>query len=400
MGRVALAFVSPTERGSCVTEYRNWSPWVRLKGEASENSELPGKLTAPCLRIVKALLVSLDDRRAAVLRAVVEEYIDTAQPVGSSHVAHAPGLSVSSATIRNDMVALEHDGYLHQPHTSAGRIPTEKGYRFFVDRLLGPSALETVRAEQVKEFFDRAHGELEQTLADASELLTKLTDYTALVVGAPAEQATIRSAQIVALHGSTAMVVVVLSSGAVNKHVVELAVSMSDVAIAGASAKLSMMLTGQSLGSLGSIAIDASTDIGQLIQSCVEGLRSDLPESDAIFVSGASRMATSFDAVETVRQVLSIVEQQYVMVSMMRQVLDTGIAVHSIDMGSEMGVSIGSEIGLQPLLSCSVIVAPITVEGERAGSVGVLGPTRMNYSQAMAAVAVVSGRLGRRLAEG
>ena len=239
-----------------------------------------------------------------------------------------------------------------------------------------------------------------RSLANASELLTRLTDYTALVVGATADQATIRSAQIVSLHGSTAMVVVVLSNGVVNKHVVELSATLSEVAVAGASARLAMLLNGCSLGSLGSLVIDASDDVGQLMQSCVEGLCADLPESDAIFVSGASRMATSFDAVETVRQVLSIVEQQYVMVSLMRQVLDTGIAVQSIDLGSELGVSIGSEIGMQSLLSCSVIVAPITVEGERAGSVGVLGPTRMNYSQAMAAVAVVSGRLGRRLAEG
>src|SRR5947209_15015371 len=118
----------------------------------------------------------LDDRKAAILRVVVEEYIDTAQPVGSSHVAAVPGLSVSSATVRNEMAALERDGFLVQPHTSAGRIPTDKGYRFFVDQL-NPGVLPANRRAQVRHFFDRAHGELEQMLHDTSRLLANVTDY-------------------------------------------------------------------------------------------------------------------------------------------------------------------------------------------------------------------------------
>src|SRR6266545_2712438 len=102
----------------------------------------------------------LDDRKAAILRAVVEEYIETAQPVGSGHVAAAPGVDVSSATIRNEMAQLEAEGYLAQPHTSAGRVPTEKGYRFFVDHLRAPIRLPGRSAEQVRDFFDRAYGEV------------------------------------------------------------------------------------------------------------------------------------------------------------------------------------------------------------------------------------------------
>src|SRR5947208_5962755 len=108
----------------------------------------------------------LDDRKAAILRVVVEEYIETAQPVGSTHVAALPDLSVSSATVRNDMSALEREGYLVQPHTSAGRIPTDKGYRFFVDQLTEPGQLDPIRRQQVKAFFAKAHGELEQMLQD------------------------------------------------------------------------------------------------------------------------------------------------------------------------------------------------------------------------------------------
>ena len=105
----------------------------------------------------------LDDRKTAILRAVVQEYITTAQPVGSGHVASAPGVNVSSATVRNEMAVLEQEGYLVQPHTSAGRVPTDKGYRFFVDNLASPGRLDAVRTEEVRSFFDSAHGALFKT---------------------------------------------------------------------------------------------------------------------------------------------------------------------------------------------------------------------------------------------
>ncbi|MDZ7731768.1 MAG: hypothetical protein U5R31_00455 [Acidimicrobiia bacterium] len=116
----------------------------------------------------------LDERKSAILRAVVEEYIETAQPVGSGHVAEDPTVRVSPATVRNDMAQLEEDGFLQQPHTSAGRIPTDKGYRFFVDQLDAPSArLVGVEARRVRDFFAQAHGELEHMLQRTSHLLSR-----------------------------------------------------------------------------------------------------------------------------------------------------------------------------------------------------------------------------------
>src|SRR5436190_12220537 len=157
----------------------------------------------------------LDDRKAAVLRAVVREYIETAQPVGSAHVARAGDLGVSPATVRNEMAALEREGYLTQPHTSAGRVPTDKGYRFFVDQLAGPAALPAPQRQRVRDFFARAHGELEQMLHDTSSLLSGLTSYAALVLPPPSERATVRSVQVVGLANRVAMVAVVLSNGAI-----------------------------------------------------------------------------------------------------------------------------------------------------------------------------------------
>jgi heat-inducible transcriptional repressor len=149
----------------------------------------------------------LDDRKAAILRLVVEEYIETAQPVGSATVARQRDLGVSPATVRNEMGTLEREGYLVQPHTSAGRIPTDKGYRFFVDTLARPGPLDAAQTQQVRDFFARAHGELEEMLHDTSRLLSSLTDYAAVVIAPSHEAATLRSIQLVGLSARVALLV-------------------------------------------------------------------------------------------------------------------------------------------------------------------------------------------------
>jgi heat-inducible transcriptional repressor len=333
----------------------------------------------------------LDDRKAAILRVVVEEYIETAQPVGSAMVARLPELAVSSATVRNEMGVLEREGYLVQPHTSAGRIPTDKGYRFFVDSLTKPGPLDAAQNQQVREFFARAHGELEKMLQDTSRLLSSLTDYAAVVI-APSHEAaaTIRSVQLVGLAPTMALLVVVLSNGAVEKRSLELGSDVTEVQLGASSAHLSSHLVGRPIGSVFSVPSTAESVIDLLVADALVALAGGHDaEPDHVFVGGAARMAAAFDAVGTVRQVLSILEQQYVVVTLLQDVLDRGLSV-----------AIGTEHGLLPLADCSIVVAPYQVEGEPAGTVGVLGPTRMRYEQALAAVAVVSKRLGKALTEG
>ena len=133
----------------------------------------------------------LDERKDAILLAIVREYIATGQPVGSALIAREPGVHVSSATVRNEMAVLEQEGYLQQPHTSAGRVPTDKAYRVFVDHLTTPGTLDAVRAQQVREFFATTHGALERMLHDTTRLLSTMTDYAAVVMGPPAEVATV-----------------------------------------------------------------------------------------------------------------------------------------------------------------------------------------------------------------
>ncbi len=332
----------------------------------------------------------LDDRKAAILRAVVEEYIETALPVGSSHVARAQGVDVSSATVRNEMALLEQEGYLEQPHTSAGRIPTDKGYRFFVNQLEVEPALDRSRRQQVTSFFARTHGELQTMLNDTSRLLANLTDYAALVVAPHTEGAAVRSVQLVGISERLAVLVLVLADGHVDKHTIELPEGFDDGRLAAATVKLSEALVGSS--TVAGWAPLASGDelLDELLARCQAALGTHpVGESEEVFVGGAARMAGSFEAVETLRQVLSILEEQLVVVSLVHDVLSRGL-----------NVAIGSETGLQHLSECSVVVAPYEVEGEPVGAVGVLGPTRMHYPEALAAVAVVSRRLSDHLSEG
>ncbi len=326
----------------------------------------------------------LDERKTAILSAVVQEYITTALPVGSSHIAAAPGVRVSPATIRNEMAVLEQEGYLTQPHTSAGRIPTDKGYRFFVDHLTAPDPLDRHARATVGEFFATAHGRLEELLHRTSDLLARLTNHAAVVVGPRAEAVAVRSIQLVGLSTTTATVVAVLGNGAVESETLEIddGLSADQLAEAGrvlASRCVGRPLTASSTPPTGDPAVDDLCR--RALAALCEG-----SAAEHVYMGGASAMATAFDAVDIVRDVLRTLEQQFVVVSLVSDIVERG-----------MSVAIGGEHGVQPLAACSVVVAPVVVDGEQRGSVGVLGPTRMNYPQALATVDVVSKRLGRRM---
>jgi len=334
---------------------------------------------------------ALDPRKAAILQAVVAEYIETAQPVGSGHITGTPGVEVSSATVRSEMVALERDGYLTQPHTSAGRIPTDKGYRFFVDHLGRPGALGAHERQEVRRFFAHVHGEVEELLGRTSGLLADLTDYAAVVVGPGHESATLRSVQLVGLSPRLALLVAVLADGAVEKRTVELAADTSDDVLARAAAHITAHVRGTPLARPASVPDGRDGALGGAVRAGVEALSQlgAAEEHEHVFVGGSSRMAAAFDAVETVRSVLSILEQQLVVVELVEQILDRGLSV-----------AIGAEHGFEPLAACALVVAPVQIEGEVAGTVGVLGPTRMHYPRALAAVQVVGEQLGAHLAGG
>ncbi|MEM9516629.1 MAG: heat-inducible transcriptional repressor HrcA [Actinomycetota bacterium] len=330
----------------------------------------------------------LDDRKTAILTAVVQEYISTAQPVGSSHIADMPAIGVSSATVRNEMSQLELDGYLVQPHTSAGRVPTDKGYRYFVDHLATPGRLDRASARQVGDFFAAAHGRLEEMLHETSNLLAAITNNAAVVVGPRAEAVAIRRIELVSLSDTLATVVVVFVNGSVENVQVALADGEDDLKLSAAGVHLTAALEGTVIGAVSAVTATGDSSVDAVCARSLAAL-ADMSGSDQVFTGGVSTVAGAFDAVEVVRDVLATLEQQFVVVTLVSDLIERG-----------MSVAIGGEHGVEQLASCAVVVAPVVVDGEHLGSVGVLGPTRMDYPQALATVDVVSEELGHRIEDG
>ena len=322
----------------------------------------------------------------AVLRAVVETYIETAEPVGSSAVSEVAALGVSSATIRNELVQLDQQGYLTQPHTSAGRVPTDKAYRAFVDELDHPG-LGRSETERVKDFFDHTHVEIEEMLDKTSRLLSEMTGVTSVVVAPDHVDAMVKSVQLVQLSPTIILAVTVLSDGTVEKSTIETVDEVDEVTLAVANGHLSATMVGRTLKDAGSSQPSGNATADRLVEASRAVLTSQDTAGD-IYVGGLSSIS-GFGEVDTMREVLSLLEKQLVVVTLLRDVMDRGLFV-----------AIGNETGADPLAECSLVVAPYSGEGSQTGTIGLLGPTRMNYPHAMAAVAVVSQSLGKRLSEG
>lgn len=332
---------------------------------------------------------SMDDRKAAILRAVVDEYVQLAEPVGSTHLARMAGINVSSATIRNEMNVLEQEGYLAQPHTSAGRIPTDKGYRYYVDTFVDDETIaEIAQFQSIDEFFTSAHGALAEMFSETSRLLTNLTNYAAVVTGPSPETVQVRSVQLVHLSSTRVLLLVVDSRGVIEKDTFELDEEPDVAVLEKVSNYLTSNVRGRSVSSLSDIELTGNVEVDKICMKALEGLKRLQREVANVYIEGASKVANAFDAVDTVRQVLSTLEQHLLVVTLIRDVLSKG-----------QKVGIGSELGISQLAECSVVVSPYIVEGEQVGSIGLVGPTRMNYPKVLAAVNLVSTGLGRRLSE-
>jgi heat-inducible transcriptional repressor len=336
-------------------------------------------------------MTDLDDRKADILRAIVEQYVETAQPVGSQTVTHTTGLGVSAATVRNEMSVLEREGYITQPHTSAGRVPTDRGYRYYVDHLAGAGQLGAPERRRISEFFTTATFAMDDLLSQTSQLLARVSAHAAVVVGPEPQAVVVRAVNLVRLQPRVLLAVVVLSNGSVEKEVVAFDEDVSDVDVAEAGARLSRRLDGCRLADLVADAdVPAALVVDRLVRVASSALRAhvDQHHSEPLYVGGASRLAAEHDAFATTSttHLLELLEQHVVLATVMRELLGPGLTVR-----------IGAENTRADLVECSLVLAPYVVEGEVAGTVGVLGPTRMDYRKAQAAVVTVSQQLGKQL---
>ena len=329
---------------------------------------------------------ALSPRRAAILEVVINEHIDNANPIGSQTVLEHSRLDVSSATVRADMAALETEGYLTQPHTSSGRIPTEKGYRYFVDHL-GRGKLAPSKVQQLHDYIGSLQGEITSVYEQTSAVLADVTKYPAFVVQSASNDVSIKDVHLVDFEDCLVLAVVTFSSSEVTRVRVTLDNPVDGATLREASDQLSALLRGHNFADRIELP-SRSTPVATLVRRCVEVLWDDAPrvEGDQVFVGGAARVAEHFTTMETARSILDVLDRQLVIVSLIKNLLSSGISV-----------AIGKEHGFDQLASCAVVVAPVTVDGQTAGAVGLLGPTRMKYGEAIAAAEVVSEQLTAKM---
>jgi heat-inducible transcriptional repressor len=338
---------------------------------------------------------ALDDRKAAILRAIVSHYIRSGDPVGSKTIAEGFPRKVSPATVRNEMAALEEFGLIFQPHTSAGRVPTDAGYRYYVDEWVGGSKLSPPESRRVKTFFGSPRWELEDALRRTASLLSDLTDHAAVVFAPSLDLSVVRHLELVELGGDRAMLVVVTNTGRVENHVVLIGETMDDVQLDQAAEMLNRLVAGVALERVPSAIIQHldrfPLELKPTVESVARTMQEEVTgdETDRVYLDGTSNIVDEqkFADLESVRQVIGALEHRRVLLELVAD----AIAVERVS------VRIGSENQLLQMQNCTVITTAYGVEGEAIGSLGVVGPTRMDYNRTIAVVYEVAEHLGRML---
>ena len=332
----------------------------------------------------------LTERKAAILRALVRQYIRTGEPVGSEALAAASGLRVSSATIRNELASLEELGYLTQPHTSAGRAPTDLAYRYYVDVLPARTRLRDTELRAVVHFFDEALQDVDDIVRGTTQLLSRLTRYASLALAPSIGEGSIVRSELVGL-GSGTMLLVVFETGRVEKRLVEIPDDTTDEQLDRASETMSKAFRGKSLPSSQEAARELAKAADEpergILSRVAEALGSieEATESEHVFLGGVSNIATeeAFRRWETLRRVYEALERESTVLGLL----------HTAASADPISVMIGRENPLPEMWEASVVAAPYAAGGGAVGSIGVVGPTRMDYASAISAVRVVAERL-------
>ena len=336
-----------------------------------------------------------NDRRLAVLRAIVEDYVSTEEPVGSKALVERHGLGVSPATVRNDMAVLEEEGYIAQPHTSAGRVPTDKGYRLFVDKLSTVKPMSQAERRAIASFLDGAV-DLDDVVQRSVRLLSQLTRQVAVVQYPTLARSTVRHVELVALTPTRLLVVLILSTGRVEQRLVELPAALDEESLADLRARVNRAATGE-------VIADAATALRALpaqlvphegaaavvVDTLVEAM-SDHRSDERIAVAGASNLARYGDSFDTsVRPLLEALEEHVVLLKLIGEATAGGLVT----------VRIGAEGPYEQLSSTSVVTTGYGPGDTALATLGVVGPTRMDYPGTMAAVRAVARYVSRILDE-
>jgi heat-inducible transcriptional repressor len=335
----------------------------------------------------------LSERKSRILSALVSHYIRTGEPVGSEALAAATGLQVSSATIRNELAALEEMGYLAQPHPSAGRVPTDLGYRHFVDSLPPRVRLGETERRAILGFFDEALADVDEILRGTTQLLSRLTRHASIALTRNPADGGVARVEVVGL-GTGALLLVVFDTGQVEKRLLELPEEIGVEEAERISASLRDAVHGASLGDVRATARLRSRSAQdererRVLRELADALDS-LAESvhaDHVLYGGVANIAAErgFERRETLREVYEALERETEILELLRQ---TAAATDPVR------VTIGRENPVSGMWEATMIAAPFGAGSTNAlGTIGVVGPTRMDYAAAISAVRAVADRL-------
>jgi heat-inducible transcriptional repressor len=334
----------------------------------------------------------LDDRKLEVLRAIVEDFVSTNEPVGSKALADRHGLGVSPATVRNDMAVLEEEGFITQPHTSAGRIPTDKGYRVFVDRIANLKPLSQAERRAIQTLISDPV-DLDDVLDRTVRALAQLTHQVAVVQYPSLSRSSVRHIEVVPLGGSRLLVVLITNSGRIEQRTVETGVSVPEDVVGELRARLNEVAAGRPLATLAE-RLDTLPDAFRpedrgLVRTVLRAVEDSVAagREDKIVLAGTANLARSAIDFASLSPVLEAIEEQVVLLRLLSEMAD--------DPNSGVSVRIGHEHEHESLTGTSVVSSSYGAGGEVVARLGVLGPTRMDYPTTMAAVRAVARYVSR-----
>jgi heat-inducible transcriptional repressor len=338
---------------------------------------------------------SADDRRFEVLRAIVADFVATQEPIGSKSLVERHNLGVSSATVRNDMAVLEAEGYIAQPHTSSGRVPTEKGYREFVDRLDDVKPLSSGERRAILTFLESGV-DLDDVLRRAVRLLAQLTRQVAIVQYPTLSTSSVRHLEVVALTPARLLLVVITESGRVDQRIVELGDAIDDQQVSQLRDRLGQAMEGKPL-SVASVAVadlathlDGRGGLGDAVGRTATVLLETLVEhtEERLLLGGTANLTrNTADFGGSLRSVLEALEEQVVVLRLLAVQQEAG----------KVTVRIGHETEAEQMLGTSVVSTTYGSSGTVYGGMGVVGPTRMDYPGTIANVAAVALYIGEVL---
>ena len=331
----------------------------------------------------------MQHRQLAILRAIVEDYVATEEPVGSKNLAARHGLGVSPATIRNEMAVLEEAGLITQPHTSAGRIPTNKGYRVFVDKLASVKPLSGAERKAIETFLDGAT-DLDDVISRTVRLLAQVTKQVAVVQYPSLIRAKVRHIELVLLAPTRVMMVLITDAGRVEQRMIELPFDISENALSDLHKKLNTLVANQALANVASKIEGLSSSARGNDRANVVTIMTTLIElvvehpEEKVVLAGTSNLArANQDLTQSMHPILEALEEQVVLLRLLS------------DSDSSVKVLIGEEQSEKSLRSTSLV----SVGYGDLGAMGIIGPTRMDYTASMSAVNAVANYVGRFLVE-